>query len=109
MAEDELEELRRKRMEQMVQAQAQGAKEEEAKRELEAQKQAIMRQILTPEARERMNSLRMARPEFVEQVEAQLIALAQTGRLKSAVTDEQLKSILAQLTPKKRDIKIRRI
>ncbi|MDY6865612.1 MAG: DNA-binding protein [Halobacteriota archaeon] len=108
MSEDELEALRRKRMEEMAQAQGQASREDEARKEFEAQKKDAMRQILTPEARERLNSLRMAKPEFVEQVEAQLIALAQSGRLRAALDDEQLKTILAQLTPKKRDIKIQR-
>jgi len=109
MAEDELDELRRKRMEQMAQAQGDTGRDEEAKREMEAQKQAIMRQILNPEARERITRLKMAKPEFAEQVEMQLISLAQSGRLKSVLDDNQLKSILAQLTPKKREIKIKRI
>jgi programmed cell death protein 5 len=109
MADDELELLRQKRMQELAQQQASVAQEEEAKKEFESKKQAILRQILTPEARERLNSLRMAKPEFVEQVEMQLIALAQSGKLKSAVSDEQLKSILLQLTPKKREINIRRI
>ncbi|MDY6958337.1 MAG: DNA-binding protein [Halobacteriota archaeon] len=108
MSEDELEALRRKRMEELAQAQGQASREDEARKEFEAQKKDAMRQILTPEARERLNSLRMAKPEFVEQVEAQLIALAQSGRLRAALDDEQLKTILAQLTPKKRDIKIQR-
>ncbi len=109
MAEDELDELRKRRMEQMVQAQGDAGRDEEAKRELETQKQAVMRQILTPEARERLTRLKMAKPEFAEQVEIQLISLAQSGRLKSILGDEQLKAILTQLTPKKREIKIKRI
>jgi programmed cell death protein 5 len=37
-----------------------------------------------------------------------LIMVAQSGQLKSKVTDEQLRGLLAQVIPKKRDITIRR-
>jgi len=107
--DEEIEEIRRRKMEQLMQAQAQAAREEEQRKEFEQKKQLILRQILTSEARERLNSLRMARPEFVEQVEAQLIMLAQSGRIRNVIDDSQLKAILQQLTPKKRDITIRRI
>ncbi|MBC8520872.1 MAG: DNA-binding protein [Methanomicrobia archaeon] len=107
--EEELEEIRRRKYEQMQQAQAGAAEEEGRKREIEEAKKNIIRQILTPEARERLNAIRMAKPEFAEVLEAQLIGLAQSGRLKSMLNDAQLKEILRQIMPKKREITIKRI
>jgi programmed cell death protein 5 len=113
MVDDELAEMRKKRMEQIqrqqMDSQMYAAQQEQAQAELEAKKSAAMRTILTPEARERLSSIRMAKPEFVAQIEGQLLMLAQSGRLRSAITDEQLKAILKQAQPKKRDITIKRV
>ncbi len=108
-SEEELEEIRRRKYEQMLQAQAGAAEEEGRRKEIEEAKRNIIRQILTSEARERLNNIRMAKPEFAEQLENQLIALAQSGRIKSVINDAQLKEILRQIMPKKREISIKRI
>jgi programmed cell death protein 5 len=108
----DIEELRRKRMQELQQqaaAQQAGSQEQEhARQQLEAQKRQAMMQILTPEARGRLANLRLTRPEMVEQIELQLIQLAQRGRVNSKITDDQLKELLKNLAGQKRDINITR-
>jgi len=92
---------------QQAQQQPQDAQaQEQMRRELEAQKRQALLQILTPEARSRLANLRLTKPEFVDQIELQLIQLAQMGRVKSKITDEQLKELLRKLAGQKRDINI---
>jgi programmed cell death protein 5 len=110
----DIEEIRRRRMQELQQqAAAQQAQQssdaqsqEQMQRELEAQKKQAMLQILTPEARSRLANLRLTKPEFVDQIELQLIQLAQTGRIQSKITDEQLKELLRKLAGQKREINI---
>ncbi|MCG2827755.1 DNA-binding protein [Methanothermobacter sp. K4] len=108
----DLEEIRRKKMLELQQRAQQQAMETEAqeqmRQQLEMRKKQIMMQILTPEARSRLANLRLTRPEFVEQIELQLIQLAQMGRVRSKITDEQLKELLKKVSGKKREIKISR-
>jgi programmed cell death protein 5 len=106
--DEELEAIRRQKIEQMQQEQAGAATEEQRRQEVEEAKKNIIRQILSSEARERLNTIRMAKPDLAELLENQLIALAQTGRIKSMISDAQFKEILRQITPKKREITIRR-
>jgi programmed cell death protein 5 len=106
--DEELEAIRRQKIEQMQQEQTGAAAEEQRRQEVEEAKKDIIRQILSSEARERLNTIRMAKPELAELLENQLIALAQTGRIKSMISDAQFKEILRQITPKKREITIRR-
>ena len=100
--------MRRRRLAEMQRAAVDDQRRTQAQQQVERQKQAIIRRILTPEARQRLTNIRMVKPEFAEELEMQLIQLAQSGRLRGQVSDEQLKKTLMQLEGQKREIKIRR-
>ncbi len=114
----DLDELRRKRMEELQRQaaanenqqaqQQQQMQQQQMQQEMESQKRQLMMQILTPEARSRLANLRLTKPEFVDQIELQLIQLAQSGRMKGKIDDAQLKVLLQQIAGQKREINISR-
>jgi programmed cell death protein 5 len=108
----DLDELRRKRMEELQKQAAssenQQIHQQQMQQEMEMQKKQIMMQILTPEARSRLANIRLTKPEFVDQIELQLIQLAQSGRVQNKITEEQLKELLKRLSGQKREINITR-
>jgi len=109
--DEELENLRRKKLQELQQqGQLQESLEEQdaQKKELEEKRKTILRSILTTQAKERLGRIKIARPEMAEEIENQLIMLAQGGRLKNKINDEQLRMLLSKIIPKKRDIRIER-
>ncbi|MCL2032531.1 MAG: DNA-binding protein [Methanomassiliicoccaceae archaeon] len=108
MEDPELEALRRRRMEEVQAQQSNQAAQEEQARQFEMQKQSVLRQILTPEARDRLANIKLASPEQANMVEMQLIQLAQSGRLQGVITDAMLRDILKKIMPQQREIKIER-
>jgi programmed cell death protein 5 len=111
---DDLEAIRQRRL-QEARARA-AAQDPAAQAQAEATRAAaeeaaierLLQQILDAEARERLTRVRMSRPDLAAQVAAQLVALAQGGRLARRLTDQDLKGVLAQLSGGDRDIKITR-
>jgi len=102
------------RQQQMAQQQQQGMdiqqmqQEEQMRQQYEQQKKQALRQILTPEARQRLANLRLTKPELVNALEMQLIQLAEARQLQIPVSDATLKQILREMSGKKREIKITR-
>ena len=77
--------------------------------ELAAQKEQILKQILTSEARMRLNNIKMVKKELSDLVEQYLIGMATQGKIPGQINDDQLKQILLSIQQPKRDFKINRV
>lgn len=108
MSDEELQELRRKKLAALQRQMTDEQKSAQAEQQMEQQKQTLLRSVLTPEARQRLANLKMVRPDFTDQLELQLIQLAQQGKVPVPLGDEQLKKILVQLQGRKRETTITR-
>ena len=77
--------------------------------QVSAQKDILLKQILSGEARLRLNNVKMVKPELANLVENYLLGLATQGKAPGQITDEQLKQILMSAQQPKKDFKINRI
>ena len=77
--------------------------------QINAQKDMLLKQLLSSEARLRLNNVKMVKPDLANMVENYLLGLASQGRSPSQITDDQLKQILLSAQQPKKDIKINRI
>jgi programmed cell death protein 5 len=108
LSDEELEELRKKRLSELHRQMADEQREARIQQQVEVQKENLLRSILSPEARQRLTNLKMVKPEFTEQLETQLIQLAQQGKIPVPLPDAQLRQILIQLQSRKHEPTIRR-
>lgn len=113
--EAELNELRRRRVREIESMQSPAtlgpsafdAQQAEMDRR-QAERAEALRRILTPEARERLGRIRLAKPDVAQAVEQQVLALAATGRLPRAIDDATLRAILGRIMPERRETTITR-
>jgi programmed cell death protein 5 len=98
--EEDLEKIRKKKLEELQKRALQQQYAEQQQQEFESKKYLIMRKILSPEGRQRLENIRMVKPQFAEQIELQLIQLYQAGRLAGAIPlpDKAFKKLLAQIS-----------
>lgn len=76
--------------------------------EVTALKDQALRTLLSPEARLRLNNVKMVKPDLAAMVENYLLGMASQGRLNNQISDDQLKQILLSIQQPKRDFKINR-
>jgi len=104
---DELEEIRRRKLEELQRKQIQQQFQEDAqlRQQVEQLEQAV-RQSLTKEALQRYGNLKTAHPEKAVQLLVILAQLIQGGA--ERIDDEMMKKILIRLAPQKKEFKLNR-
>ncbi|CAL8071638.1 unnamed protein product [Calicophoron daubneyi] len=80
-----------------------GDKDEEKQKEAEMERRmelrsAILSQVLDQNARARLNTIAITKPEKAKMVENMLINMAQTGRITSRLSEDQFKNLLLQIS-----------
>ncbi|KAI1176505.1 double-stranded DNA-binding domain-containing protein [Nemania sp. FL0916] len=115
MADAELEQIRKARLEQLKAQQggaspgggSGGQNQAEAQKKQEAEaRQSMLNQILHPEAADRLGRIRLVKESRATDVENRLITLARTGQLRQKVTEAQLKDLLAAVAENTEEEKI---
>ena len=104
---NELDELKKKRMEEL-QKQALQEQDERAQFEQQvAQLEAVVKSLFTKEALSRYGNLKAAHPEKAVQLLVAVAQMVQSGKIKK-IDDNELKQMLMKLQSKVKQIKITR-
>ena len=82
---------------------------QEKDNQLKAQKETMLKQVLSADARLRLNNVRMVKPDLADLVENYILNLSVQGKISGQISDEQLKQILSSTQQPKRDFKINRV
>jgi len=77
--------------------------------QLKAQKEMMLKQVLSSEARLRLNNVRMVKSDLADLVENYILNLSVQGKITGQISDEQLKQILSSAQQPKRDFKFNRV
>ena len=77
--------------------------------QLKAQKEMMLKQVLSADARLRLNNVRMVKPDLAASVENYILNLSVQGKINGQISDEQLKQVLLSVQQPKRDFKFNRV
>ena len=77
--------------------------------QLKAQKEMMLKQVLSSDARLRLNNVRMVKPDLADLVENYILNLSVQGKISGQISDDQLKQILLSAQQPKRDFKFNRV
>jgi len=77
--------------------------------QLKAQKEMMLKQVQSSDARLRLNNVRMVKPDLADLVENYILNLSVQGKISGQISDDQLKQILLSVQQPKRDFKFNRV
>ena len=108
-----LDKIKKRKLEELMQLQQEKLQQQshehaQIQQQIE-QMESIARQFMTKEALARYGNLKTAHHEKALQLLLILFQAIQKGQIQGKIDDSTLKKILEQLTPKKKEIKIRRV
>lgn len=107
---DELEEIRRRKMQEYLAIQESQAQIENAQRieAVAAEIKRLVSRILSAEAMQRLSNIRAIKPDLAYQIDMYLLQLYRAGQIKSIMSDAEFKSMLDKLIQKKESRIIRK-
>ena len=108
-----LDEIKKKKLEELMRSQ-QERLQQQSQEQAQVQQQIeymedVVRQFLTKESLARYGNLKTAHQEKALQLLMILFQAIQKNQIQGKVDDSTLKKILEQLTPKKKEINIKRV
>src|SRR3990167_7715232 len=104
---DELEGIRKRKLEELRKQQLNQMQEEQQLQQQVQQLEEIVKQVLTKEALERYGNLKAAYPDRAVQLLVILAQAIQSGQV-TKINDNMLKEILKKITPQQKEFRIRR-
>ncbi|XP_050299859.1 programmed cell death protein 5 [Anthonomus grandis grandis] len=105
MGDSDLDELRKRRLAELQSQYKGGASDQDAQQAQEAKakqqedaKNSILSQILDQNARARLNTLLLGKPEKGQMVQSMLLRMAQTGQIMSKIGEKELIGLLENVS-----------
>lgn len=98
-----------KQLQQQASAQADAEIEAHQAQVDEQNTSAVLKTILSPEARSRLATIAMASPQRADSIRVALMKMNDEGRIQGALNDEQFKQLLASQSKSRHSASIRRI
>lgn len=101
MVDKELEELKKKKLKELqnkMQDEHKKAQQEAMEKRAEVMKKAMLRRVLTSEARQRLGRVRLAHPKLAKQAEMLILRAMRARGAEEKINDDELKQILKRLS-----------